>query len=150
MARRSSTALLVHFPPIDMGENLGDSSKGGDRDLVADIEGRQNLDQIGILAHSDAMGEGEFEDLPGDGTAAGGEHTRRRRPARLAVERYGFVDLVALICHASSFLLVKGASLLSRARLKKPFQPKFTWPLLRRGTPVRYFAAVRLLLLRQS
>ncbi len=68
--------LAGAVPAIDMRQDLGDGGEGDGRDALADIERGQDLDQVGILAHLDAMLEGDIDDTARQRAGAAGDDRR--------------------------------------------------------------------------
>ncbi len=57
--------------------------------MLTDIDRRQDLGEIGVLADLDAMGERELEDALGDGAPAAGDDAGNFVVLPIVVQRHG-------------------------------------------------------------
>ena len=58
-----------------MGEDFADRGKGFGRDFAVDIEGRQDLDEVGVLADLHAIGKSDAHRIAESSPVAGGTVT---------------------------------------------------------------------------
>ncbi len=73
---------------VDVDEDLGDGGKGRERNLVADLDGGEQLGEVGVLPDLHTVLEGELQDALGDRPAAARDYPRRIRLGAVVAERY--------------------------------------------------------------
>src|SRR5690242_10376596 len=73
---------------VDVDQDLGHRGEGRDRDLVADLDGGEQLGEIRVLANLYAVLESEGEDALGDRAASARHHPRRVRLGAVVAQGY--------------------------------------------------------------
>ena len=89
MRSPSGEGRHVGVGAVNVGENLGDSREGLERNFAVHVDEAQYFSQFGVFAHFDVEGEGDLENLLGNGILTLGDDLGCLIGVRLVMESNG-------------------------------------------------------------